>query len=354
MLAPDLCYRALKSRDPRFDGRFFTGVHSTGIFCRPVCPAVTPRREHCQFFASAAAAIRSGFRPCLRCSPEVSPDAPAWNGTSATVTRALRLIGEGALDEASLDGLAARLGVGARHLRRLFDEQVGASPVSVALARRVFFAKRLMTQTTLPLTQIALASGFRSIRRFNDAFRSAFQRAPREIRRLAGEPSASIEIKLVFRPPYDWKGVLAFLAAHAAPNREVVRDGEWIRRLLAPAGPGSIRVRFRGDHLAARIEIQEVRLLRDCVCRLERVFDLGADPARIAEQLGRAAFPGIRVPGAWDDAAGKGMHALRVLRDPDVYPAVALGLPDPGPRAEAWRPWRAYAAMSEWRKRYAR
>ncbi len=172
------CYRALSSRDPRFDGRFYTGVSSTGIYCRPVCPARTPRRENCRFFACAAAAEEAGFRPCLRCRPETSPGTPAWQGTAATVSRAARLIATGALDAGGVDELASRLGMGERHLRRLFDEHLGASPVAVAQTRRVQFAKRLLDETTIPMSQVAFASGFGSVRRFNAALRKVYSRSP--------------------------------------------------------------------------------------------------------------------------------------------------------------------------------
>ena len=174
------CYRALQSRDARFDGRIFVGVTSTGIYCRPICPARTPKPENCRFFASAAAAQEAGFRPCLRCRPETAPDLAAWRGTSSTVRRALELIAEGALDgeEAGVEALAERLGVGGRQLRRLFEQHLGASPIAVAQTRRVLFAKQLMHETRLPMAEVALASGFGSVRRFNETFRALFGRPP--------------------------------------------------------------------------------------------------------------------------------------------------------------------------------
>jgi AraC family transcriptional regulator of adaptative response / DNA-3-methyladenine glycosylase II len=181
LLDPDACYRALLTRDPRFDGRLFVGVKSTGIYCRPICPARTPKRENCTFYASAAAAQEAGFRPCLRCRPEKSPDLATWRGTSNTVSRALALIAEGALDgdDAKVDRLAERVGVGERQLRRLFREHLGAAPVSVAQTRRVLFAKQLVHETSMTMTQIALASGFGSVRRFNETFRALYRRPPR-------------------------------------------------------------------------------------------------------------------------------------------------------------------------------
>ncbi len=180
--------RARLSRDPRFDGKFFIAVTSTGIYCRPICPSPTSKSANVRYYATAAAAAEAGFRPCLRCRPEAAPGTPAWIGTSAVVRRALRLIDDGALDEASVETLAARVGVGARHLDRLFLQHVGASPIAVAQTRRLHFAKHLLDETDLPITQIALAAGFGSIRRFNTAFQKTYSRAPRELRKhLRGE-----------------------------------------------------------------------------------------------------------------------------------------------------------------------
>ena len=181
-LDQDRCYRALRTRDPRFDGRFFTAVRSTGIYCRPVCPAPTPKRENCLFVACAAAAAELGFRPCLRCRPETSPGTPAWHGTSTTVSRALRLISAGALDRAGVGELAGRLGLGERQLRRLFLRHLGASPGAVAQTRRLLFAKKLINETELPLAEIALSSGFGSIRRFNAAFLGSYGCPPSALR----------------------------------------------------------------------------------------------------------------------------------------------------------------------------
>ncbi|HKJ25664.1 MAG TPA: Ada metal-binding domain-containing protein, partial [Myxococcota bacterium] len=208
MLDPDLCYRALRTRDRRFDGRFFVAVRTTRVFCRPVCPARTPRPENCLFVPSAAAAREAGFRPCLRCRPEAAPGTPAWAGTSATVGRALRLIEAGALDDGDVDGLAARLGMGARHLRRLFAQHLGASPRAVAQTRRVLFAKKLLDETRLSMVDVAMAAGYASVRRFNAAVRSAYGRAPRELRRRGGRAHGAsdrseLTLHLSYRPPLD-------------------------------------------------------------------------------------------------------------------------------------------------------
>src|SRR3984885_9019475 len=207
------CYRAICVRDARFDGRFFTGVKTTRIYCRPVCPARTPLSKNVTFFPSAAAAQEAGFRPCLRCRPETAPDMGAWRGTSNTVSRALSLIELGALDHGDVDALAERLGLGERQLRRLFRQHLGASPIGVAQTRRVLLAKQLIHETRLTMTDIAFASGFRSIRRFNETFVALFGRAPSNLRRLGASDSAAatkgeIGLTLRYQPPYDWPAML--------------------------------------------------------------------------------------------------------------------------------------------------
>lgn len=179
----DTCYSAVKRRDPEFDGLFFTGVSSTGIFCRPVCSAVTPKPENCNFFFSASAALTAGYRPCMRCRPEAEPGSPAWNGTRTTVTRALNLIDMGVLDECGVPHMAERLGISERYLRQLFSQHVGASPHAVAKSRRLSYARRLVQNSSFAMTEIALKSGFRSIRQFNDSFLKAFGSSPRTVRK---------------------------------------------------------------------------------------------------------------------------------------------------------------------------
>ncbi|MCK6554258.1 helix-turn-helix domain-containing protein [Candidatus Binatia bacterium] len=310
----EACYRALRTRDARFDGRFFTGVRSTGVYCRPVCPARTPKLDNCVFLPSAAAAQRAGFRPCLRCRPEVSPDLVVWRGTLNTISRALRLIADGALDDANVDQLAGRIGVGARHLRRLFERHVGASPGAVARTRRLLFAKRLLDETALPITEVAYASGFASVRRFNDAVRRTYGRAPRDLRRLrrsdTGPPGTGVSLVLPCAPPYDWPGIADFLGARAIPGLEVVRHNVY-RRTIALAGKtGTVEVRPAGQapHLVATIRFPDVALLAQIVGRLRRLFDVDADINGIVTHLRRDARlagcvrsrPGLRVPGCWD------------------------------------------------------
>ncbi len=309
----DACYRALRARDARFDGRFYTAVLSTGIFCRPVCPARAPRPEHCLFFPSAAAAHAAGFRPCLRCRPELAPGVAGWRGTANTVSRALALIADGAWAEGrDEESLAERLGVGARQLRRLFARHVGAPPVAVAQAQRVLFAKRLIADTALPMAEVALASGFGSLRRFNEVMRRTYGRPPRALRNgKPGEPSGgAMTLRLAPTPPYPWPSLLAFLGARALPGVEEVAGGEYRRTVAVGGALGSVVVRASpgGSHLFATIRLPRVAALPEVVGRLRRLLDLDADAQAIGAQLSRdpllaplvAARPGLRVPGAWD------------------------------------------------------
>src|SRR6266700_4148934 len=253
------CDRARLAQDPRFDGRFFIGVTSTGIYCRPICPAPTAKQRNVRYFPSAAAAAEAGFRPCLRCRPESSPGTPAWMGTSNTVSRALRLIGESALEVGGVDALAERLGVGSRHLRRVFLRHLGATPMAVAQTRRLHFAKKLIDETSLPMSQIALASGFGCVRRFNAGIRKVYHRTPTQIRRLARQPSIQPEnqylFRLRFRPPYNWNGMLAFLAPRATPGVEVVDRGSYRRSISLNGNHGCVEFSLdeKNDALTVRV-----------------------------------------------------------------------------------------------------
>jgi AraC family transcriptional regulator of adaptative response / DNA-3-methyladenine glycosylase II len=469
-LDPQACYRAIQARDARFDGRFFTAVKTTGIYCRPICPARTPRASNCTFFPSAAAAQAAGYRPCLRCRPEVAPGVPAWNGTAAAVSRALQLIAEGALDEGAVEPLAARLGVGERQLRRLFAEHVGASPLEVAQTRRVLFAKALLHDTALPMSEVALAAGFGSIRRFNEVLRRELGRAPSDLRRAArGDRSAGITLRLPYSGAYDWSGLLGWLGPRAIRGVEAVDERGYRRAVSLGAASGTVEVRpAEGKpYLLATLRLSRLDALWPAVLRLRRLFDVDADVERIGAHLSRdralkplvSRRPGLRVPGAWDpfelavravlgqqisvaaattlaarlverfgaplpgaddpavsrlfpDPGALASHdlsviglpkarakclsglaaaiahdpsvlssaerlaasklpgigpwtaqyvALRALRDPDAFPASDLGLlkalangserPSPAQltdRAEAWRPYRAYAALHLW------
>jgi len=312
----EMCYRALQTRDARFDGFLFVGVSSTGIYCRPVCPARTPQFRHCRFFGSAAAAQAAGFRPCLRCRPETAPDLASWRGTSNTVSRALALIADGALDgdHANVAGLSERLGIGERQLRRLLLEHLGASPVAVAQTRRVLFAKHLIHETRMPMTDVALAAGFGSVRRFNEVFRTLFRRPPSALRRESSASAvpaeAGVTLRLRYQPPYDWDSMLAYLRARAIPGMEVVGDARYQRTVEIEGGIGSVRVEHLPRHNSLRVTIRfsNVRALPAIVTRVRRLFDMGADIETIDEHLSRdpllaplvAQRPGLRAPGGWD------------------------------------------------------
>jgi AraC family transcriptional regulator of adaptative response / DNA-3-methyladenine glycosylase II len=314
LLDADVCYRALQTRDARFDGRFFTAVTSTGIYCRPICPARTPMRKHCRFYASAAAAQQSGFRACLRCRPEIAPQSPAWSGTASTVSRAMARIAEGALDgpHASVERLADSLGVGERQLRRLFDQHIGASPLAVAQTRRVLFAKQLLHETRLPMASVAMAAGFGSIRRFNDTFRALYKRPPSQLRRrsITASATAPLVLRLSYRPPFDWNALLAFFAARAIPGVEEVRDGIYRRIVRVDDHIALIAVSHLPERNALQAEIacDHVPALPVIASRLRRVFDLDADTEAIARHLSRDRAlapivrrqPGLRTPGGWD------------------------------------------------------
>ncbi len=332
----DACYRALLTRDARFDGRFFTAVLTTHIYCRPICPARPPKLENCIFLPSAAAAQAAGFRPCLRCRPEASPDLAFWRGTSNTVSRALALIADGALDEQGVEDLASRLGMGERHLRRLFRSHIGASPIAVAQTRRLLFAKKLLTETQMPMVEVALASGYGSVRRFNSAIRRVFRRAPRELRRGSVEdrPAGTcLSLRLPFAEPYDWPAMVAFLRARAIAGVEEVGDRCYRRTLALEGAHGIVTVRPAADgapHLLAELQLSRLSVLPAIVARLRRVFDLGADPAAIARHLAEdprlaplvAARPGLRVPGGWDGFE----MAVRAILGQQVTLAAARGL----------------------------
>jgi AraC family transcriptional regulator of adaptative response / DNA-3-methyladenine glycosylase II len=315
----DICRNARLSRDARFDGKFFIAVRTTRIFCRPVCPARSPKEENVDYFPSAAAALQAGYRPCLRCRPE-SWGTPMWDGTSTTVARALRLIDEGALEStgegSGVDALAERLGIGSRHLRRLFLQHLGATPIAVAQAQRLLAAKKLIDETTLPLTAIAIASRYGSIRRFNAAFSATYGRSPRELRRESKRVSSSgtCTLQLRFRPPYDYDALLQFLAKRAIAGVEHIQGDVYRRTFVLDGQAGWLEVRpsdvrpSAAHALAVRVEFAGSARLLHVVSRVRQIFDLDADPLvinsalksdpRLARLL--KARPGLRVPGAWD------------------------------------------------------
>jgi AraC family transcriptional regulator of adaptative response / DNA-3-methyladenine glycosylase II len=312
------CVKAIQSRDARFAGRFFVGVVTTRVYCRPGCPAPLPKPKNMRFYAFAAAAEDAGFRPCRRCRPEAAPGSPVWNGTSATVSRALKRIFDGDGHE-SVEALAERLGLGSRHLRRLFAEHVGASPASLQRTHRVHFARRLLDETSLPVAEVAFAAGFESVRRFNDAIRATFHRTPTGLRKpssVTARPAVAraderlLTLRLPLRLPFDATSLFSFLEERAVPGVEAVRGHAYSRTIESRGRAGVLTVSFEPgqDFLRLSTNLTPGPDLLDLVRRAGRVFDVDADPLAIAAVLRRdpllaplvAARPGLRVPGAWN------------------------------------------------------
>jgi AraC family transcriptional regulator of adaptative response / DNA-3-methyladenine glycosylase II len=314
-------YRAMHSRDARFDGWFFVAVTTTGIYCRPSCPATTPRRENVRFFPTAAAAQAAGFRACLRCRPDAVPGSPQWNLRADLAGRAMRLIADGVVDREGVDGLARRLAYSPRHLRRLLTEQLGAGPLDLARAQRAQTARLLIETTVLPFNDVAFAAGFASLRQFNDTVRAVFALTPTEIRRRAGrrrhagapppaaltEP-ASLLLRLPRREPFDGAALLRFLAARAVPGIEDLAGDTYRRTLRLPHGQGSAELTPRDGHVECRLQLGDLRDLAAAVGRCRALLDLDADPEAIDATLGRDVLlgplvrgaPGRRVPGTVD------------------------------------------------------
>jgi AraC family transcriptional regulator of adaptative response / DNA-3-methyladenine glycosylase II len=475
LLDEESCYRALMSRDARFDGRFFAAVRTTGIYCRPICPARKPRRENVRYYPTAAAAEAAGYRACRRCRPDAAPGSPEWRGSAALVARAVRLVHAGALDEAGVGELAARLGVSARHLARLFRAELGCAPLELAQTVRAHLARALIDESELPLTRIAFAAGYGSVRRFNAEMRARFGRAPGELRRRRwqGADAGGWSLRLAYRPPFDWEALRGWLGARAIDGLERIDGERYVRTVLHEGRAGWVALEPAKGERALRFtsSLPATRGLVGLVERARSLCDLRADPERVERHLARdpelrarlARHPGLRVPGAWDgfelavravvgqqvsvpgartllgrlvarhgapvetgragltrlfpapeaiaegglgglgltssraaalralaravvsgaldlspaadpdEARGRLLAlpgfgrwtaeyvALRALRDPDAFPAGDLGLRralanGAGPlperelerRAEAWRPWRGYAAMLLW------
>ena len=364
------------ARDPRFDGRFFIGVKTTGIYCRPVCRVKMPREENVTYFRTAAEAGEAGFRPCLRCRPEAAPGTPAWLGTTTTVNRAMRLIADGELDAGSVETLAARLGITSRYLSRLFSEQLGASPVAIAQTRRLQNAKRLLDETHLPVTEVAFAAGYGSPRRMNDHFQKVYGRSPSTIRketRRHADDTGAFRLRLQYRPPYDYDGLLNFLAVRATPGVESVSDGVFERAFRIGDTTGSVRVSHDPDGRSLNLCIRTggAAAIMPVVNLVRSLFDVDADPRDINETLCADPVmkqlvdrnPGQRVAGCWDpfEIAVRAIVGQQIsvkgattvmgeivrqyggsLDDRSVFPSPAAlaeldpaSLPMPGKRAEA-------------------
>lgn len=310
-LDPATCYRALAARDARFDGTFFVGVHTTGVYCRPVCSARTPARDRCAFYERAVLAERDGFRACFTCRPELAPGNARVDSVSRLVATAIARIEAGALDDGSVDELASELGVSARHLRRAFSVEVGVTPIALALSRRMAFAKQLVQDGGLGMAEVAFASGFRSVRRFNAAFRERFGRAPSALRRSGSRAGGdTIVLRLDYRPPLDFTRSLAFLEGRAVPSVETVTDGTYRRTVRVRDAVGWISIAPDPLRPSLRAEISSglAPELMEIVVRLRRMFDLDAHPHAIAAHLASdarlaplvAARPGVRIAGAFD------------------------------------------------------
>ncbi|MGC5049922.1 DNA-3-methyladenine glycosylase 2 family protein [Micromonospora sp. DT48] len=305
------CYRAVDSRDQRFDGWFYTGVTSTGIYCRPSCPAVTPKRRNVRFFPSSAAAQRAGLRACRRCRPDASPGSPQWDVRADVVGRAMRLIADGVVDRDGVPGLAARLGYTERHLHRMLRAELGAGPLSLARAQRAQTARTLIETTGLGLAEIAFAAGFGSVRQFNDTVRAVYGAAPSQLR--AGKDAAvggagTVTLRLAYRPPLHAAALLDFFARRTLPGVDEVVDGAYRRGLRLPHGPGEATLTPAVGHVAATLRLTDLRDLAPAVARCRRLFDLDADPVAVDDTLADdpalaasvAAEPGVRVPRAVD------------------------------------------------------
>ncbi len=318
MLDHETCYRAVSSRDPRFDGWFVTAVTTTGIYCRPSCPATTPKRRNVTFHPTAAAAQLAGFRACRRCRPDASPGSPEWNVRSDTVARAMRLIADGAVDRDGVTGLAARLGYSERQLHRLLTAEVGAGAQSLARAQRGHTARVLIETTDMPFAEVAFAAGFASIRQFNDTVRAVFATTPSDLRAAAARRRAAdrspvpapghLSLRLPVRPPFDGAGLMRILAHKSVPGVEAA-DGTTYRRALSlPHGEATLALRAAGDHVACDLRLADQRDVVPAVARARRLLDLDADAAAVDEVLAAdpllaplvTAWPGVRVPGSVD------------------------------------------------------
>ncbi|MDO6707246.1 DNA-3-methyladenine glycosylase 2 family protein [Photobacterium sp. 1_MG-2023] len=317
-LSPTQCQQARLAKDPRYDGLFFTAVKTTGIYCRSICPAPAPKETNVEYFPTAIEAAQAGYRPCLRCRPDSAPGSPAWMGTGATVKRALRLLDEGTLMHQSLENLAERLGVTDRYLRQLVTDATGLSPKAYSLYQQCLMAKKLLHETQLPITQIAYASGFHSVRRFNDCFQKQFNLSPSQLRKQgkADQPlGQGIQLQLAYRPPYDWKQVHGFYAARLIPGLEWQQENSYGRTFSSRAGTpeqhyqGEFTATHRPEKCCFDVTIQMDQLsgLIPVIQNIRRCLDLDADSDRIADAIRRAMAStgtsevqsGIRLPGIW-------------------------------------------------------
>ena len=307
----DQCYRAVRSRDSRFDGMFYTAVRTTGVYCRPSCPARTPQRRNVDFYPTAAAARRAGFRACKRCRPELSPGSPEWNLRADVVGRAMRLIQDGAIDRGGVHEVAASVGYSERQLNRLLTAELGAGPLALARAERANTARVLVETTDMPMTDIAFAAGFSSVRQFNETMRAMFGQTPTSMRGRTARPGPGvITLRLAYRAPFDADRTLAFLGTRAVPGVEEFHNGVFRRTLRLPHGPATVELSPAAGHVVCRLRLADTRDLAGAAYRCRRLLDTDADPQAVAEAFAgdpllgplAARFPGLRSPGHPDPA----------------------------------------------------
>ncbi|TXR54561.1 AlkA N-terminal domain-containing protein [Reinekea thalattae] len=308
-LSNEQCHQARLAKDSRFDGAFFTAVKSTGIFCRPICPARAPKEENVEYFATAAGALHAGYRPCLRCRPDSAPGSSAWLGTQTSVKRAMQLIESGALNEQSIPGLAERLGMGERHLRNLFQQHVGLSPKAFATCHQLLFAKQLLHNSNLAIAEIAYASGFGSVRRFNDAFKQQIKLTPSQLRgNQQNQASTEQQLNLTLKTPFNWQQLLDFYRLRAVDGIEQVTEHSYRRSVRVADSHGwfeaSYQPKQKDNVLQVRFELSDLVQLRPLISQVRRLFDLDADTQRIESDLKQTPLApylteGIRIPGVW-------------------------------------------------------
>ncbi|TDO98853.1 DNA-3-methyladenine glycosylase 2 family protein [Marinomonas balearica] len=307
MIDANVCRKARLSKDPRFDGKFFTAVKTTGIYCRTVCPVRAPKEENVIYFSNAILAAHAGYRPCLRCRPDSAPSSPAWKGVGATLERAIKLIDEGYIQDHSLPQLATRLGVTDRYLRKLFDQHIGVSPKRYALYQQCLFAKKLLHQTQLPISQIALASGFNSIRRFNDCFKTQLSLSPTQVRAEKNKSTSTIRLTLSYRPPFNWPHLIQFLKKRMIENMEWCNENSYGRSFNGYGASGHFTLHHQESthQFQVDIELDDIRALKAVVNNIRRIFDLDCDLSAIESDLSSALgsnlelTSGIRLPGIW-------------------------------------------------------
>lgn len=308
MLNNDVCQKARLSRDPRFDGKFFTAVKTTGIYCRSICPAPPPKEKNVLYFLTAIECANAEFRPCLRCRPDSAPNSSAWKGVNTTLERAIRLINEGALQDDSVSSLAQRLGISDRYLRQLFKKHIDMSPKAYALYQQCLFAKQLLHQTHLPITQVALASGFKSVRRFNDSFQSQLKLTPTQVRKSTDNHIKNLQLTLHYRPPFNWSTMQNILQTRAISGLEWCDEQSYGRTFEWLGCVGSFTAKHieHNNTFEVSIVVDNLRHLKAIIYNIRRILDLDVD-IQLVEQDIQPCFTddftinsGIRLPGIWN------------------------------------------------------